>query len=187
MPFHALADAPSLAEDYAKLGTLYPGSPSYDANVRRYVSDWKAYWSDYVPDMITTKAVPDNAAWGVYPTVTSADNASDATQNYNVMVHSFTPAALRGVVFVTSPTMFTGDERARFAEQARVLAQAWRQRLGGDPAFVMTVPDREIKDQLNRPPSKQSLLPLVAMPSAEGAGRASVEALIDYLIDVAYE
>ena len=44
-----------------------PGNEYFDANVRRYVGEWKKFWSGYVPQMIATKRVPDGVPWGSYP------------------------------------------------------------------------------------------------------------------------
>jgi hypothetical protein len=142
LPFEALAEAPSLAEDYRILGAGYPGSPSYNANLRRYIKDWKAYWSDYIPEMIETKRVPDGLAWGTYPVQASKNESSVATQSYNVMAHSFTPATLKGVLY------FAGEEvvsDAHFAEQKPVLQSSWRERFGGDVAVHVIPAANDVK------------------------------------------
>lgn len=131
LPFHALADAPSLADDYRKLGASYPGSPSYNANLQRYVNDWQAYWSDYIPAMIDSKRVPDGLAWGTYPVQASKSDTSEATQHYNVMVHSFTPATLKGVLFFTGTELSSAPS---YGEQITVLKASWGDRFGGDVA-----------------------------------------------------
>ena len=133
IPFHALADAPSLAEDYAKLGSTYPGSPSYNHNLRRYVADWKTYWAEYVPQMIETGKVPDASPWGVMPQLASKADQSEATQSYNVMVHSFTPATLKGFAFINTQAMRRQLGETKFNEQLEVLTRSMRARFGGDP------------------------------------------------------
>ncbi|MFO7820976.1 MAG: sialate O-acetylesterase, partial [Lentisphaeria bacterium] len=62
-----LDEAPSLMADYKDLAAARPGNKYYRANARRYMSAWKNYWNDYIPEMIETKAVPDGASWGWYP------------------------------------------------------------------------------------------------------------------------
>lgn len=132
LPFAALADAPSLADDYRILGAGYPGAPSYNANLKRYIKDWQAYWSDYIPEMIESKRVPDGLAWGTYPVQASKGETTVATQSYNVMVHSFTPATLKGVLFFADDAAVSD---AAYDEQAKVLRSSWQKRLGGDAAI----------------------------------------------------
>ena len=131
IPFWSLKEAPSLADDFAKLGTQYPGAPTYHDNIRRYINDWKAYWGQYIPEMIASQSVPDGSAWGVIPNQSAADAKSDATQAYNVMVHSFAPAALRSVVFITGKDTLAGLNDEQVAEQMGVLNQSWSKRFGG--------------------------------------------------------
>jgi len=141
MPFASLASAPSLAEDYELLGAMYPGSPSYDANLRQYVAGWQAYWSEYIPQMIEQGRVPDGAPWGQMPSAAVSSRATQTTQVYNTMVHCFTPAALRGVMFITSPAMGEATEPSVFREQFAALGSSWLTRFGGEPALIYTVPD----------------------------------------------
>lgn len=132
LPFWSLKDAPSLADDFAKLGMQYPGASTYHDNIRRYIRDWKTYWGDYIPEMMASQSVPDGSAWGVIPRQSAADAKSDATQAYNVMVHSFTPAALKGVIFITGKDTLAGLNDEQVAEQMGVLNQSWSKRFGGD-------------------------------------------------------
>lgn len=137
LPFDALADVPSLAEDYRALGASYSGSPSYNDNLRRYIKDWQAYWSDYIPEMIEAKRVPDGLAWGTYPLQASKSGTSEATQSYNVMVHSFTPTALRGIMFYYTE----GMQDQNFDEQRVVLAESWEKRFGEEYTFSIGLLD----------------------------------------------
>ncbi|MEM6506245.1 MAG: YdjY domain-containing protein [Planctomycetota bacterium] len=146
MPFAALANAPSLADDYEELGAGYPGSPSYNANLRRYVNDWQTYWSGYIPEMIETRRVPDGSAWGTYPSQASKSSGSEATQSYNVMVHSFRHAAVKGVVFVGTPEM---SRETLFFDgpllEGMAFANSWRDHFGYDglqktPLLSMLMP-----------------------------------------------
>lgn len=129
IPFHALADAPSLTDDYRKLGASYPGSPSYNDNLRRYAKDWQAYWNDYIPAMMDGCRVPDGVAWGTYPVLASKNDTSEATQSYNVMMHSFTPTTLGGAILFTSADQVSD---AHYDEQVKVLKASWSERLGGN-------------------------------------------------------
>lgn len=141
LPFAALADAPSLADDYRILGAGYPGSPSYNANLQRYIKDWQAYWSDYIPAMIETKRVPDGLAWGTYPVQAAKDEISVATQSYNVLTHSFTPATLKSVLFFASGEAASD---ANYDEQMKVLRSSWSEQFGGDVAVqVISAEDAE--------------------------------------------
>lgn len=143
IPFWSLKDAPSLSDDFAKLGTLYPGAPTYNDNIRRYINDWKSYWGSYIPEMIATRSVPDQSPWGVIPSSQAPDSIAEATQAYNVMVHSFTPAALKGVLFISGPSMVWQDEGRDFSEQMSVLGNAWQKRFAGNPVFVFSTPGPE--------------------------------------------
>lgn len=123
--------APSLMDDYKDLAAVRPGNQYYDANARRYIVDWKKYWSDYIPDLIATKEVPDKAPWGSYPTL-SGSVTSKASEAYNVMVESFTPASLSGIVFLGSEAMYEENKGANYGEQLTALAKGWRARFGSE-------------------------------------------------------
>lgn len=118
--------APGLMNDYRDLAAVRPGNEFYDANARRYIEAWKSYWNDYVPKMIATKAVPDEVTWGTYPTL-SASVTSTASETYNVMVESFTPASLKGTIFISSPDM---EKDKRFEEKIHALEKSWQRRFG---------------------------------------------------------
>ena len=146
-----LKQAPSLMEDYKDLAAVLPGNPYYDANVHRYVAAWKQYWSEYIPRMTATRAVPDGAAWGSYPTLASSVT-SEAAQTYNVLVHSFTPGSFKGIIFLASPEMFTRDQGANYAEQLSALANCWKDRFGGqDPNFIYTIPNKALAPKITTP------------------------------------
>jgi len=146
-----LKQAPSLIEDYRDLAAVLPGNPYYDANVNRYVTAWKQYWGEYIPRMMATRAVPDGAAWGSYPSLASSVT-SDAAQTYNVLVHSFTPGSLKGVVFLASPEMFKKDQGANYGQQLSALANCWKDRFGGDdPHFFYTIPSKGLVPKITRP------------------------------------
>jgi hypothetical protein len=143
--------APSLMDDYKDLGAVRPGNPYYDANARRYIEAWKTYWGDYVPDMIATKRVPDGVPWGSYPTL-AASVTSKASEAYNVMVHSFTPGAFKGIVFLASGKMVEADQGANYGAELSALANSLKSRLGGeDPHFFHTIPDKTLAPKVTGP------------------------------------
>ena len=138
MPYQALARVPALAEDYRVISSRYPGSEGYNANIKRYVQEWKTYWSDYIPEMIATRRVPDEQAWGVIPNPAALDNQSDAALTYNSLVHAFTPTTLTGIVFISSDSMADGS--ADFEKQLMILTDSWKKRFTGDPHFIHAAP-----------------------------------------------
>ena len=129
--------APSLMDDYKDLAAVRPGNSYYAANARRYIKSWQSYWSEYVPKLIETKAVPDEAAWGSYPSL-AANVTSKASEVYNVMTHSFAPTTMKGAVFITTETMEkeAGD---KFGEQMVALYQSWQKPFGLN-ANVLAIP-----------------------------------------------
>ncbi len=147
-----LNQAPSLMEDYKNVGALYPGNPYYNANVRRYIADWKKHWGEYIPEMMATRKVPDGVAWGSYPAMSGASSQSEATQSYNVMVHSFTPASFKGIIFLCSRNMFEEDQGANYGPELSALANCWKDKFGGeDPHFFYTIPSKELAPKITRP------------------------------------
>lgn len=134
-----LATAPSLRADFMNLAAMRPGNSFYEANARRYVAAWKAYWSDYVPGLIAAKRPPDAAGWGSYPSLREGV-ASEAAGASNVMVAPFADHAFRGVVFLGGPKIVAGDDGARYAELLPALAASWRATFGGMPAFSFVAP-----------------------------------------------
>ncbi|MFT5107253.1 MAG: sialate O-acetylesterase [Pseudoalteromonas tetraodonis] len=153
IPAEDLKLSPSLMADYKDLGAVRPGNQYYDANARRYIGEWKKYWSEYVPAMIATKAVPDDVPWGSYPTL-AASVTSEASQVYNVMVQSFTPGAFKGVIFLASETMVEADQGAQFGEQLSALANSWKGKFSGeDPHFLYTLPSKILAPKITQPAS----------------------------------
>jgi sialate O-acetylesterase len=159
-----LKDTPSLMEDYKTIGSQYPDNPHYLANVRRYIADWKTFWSEPIPEMIRTKAVPDGSEWGSYPSPKPETGDSTACFEYNVYMHSFTPAALSGIVFLTGEAMAT-DGGKDFAPEMAVLAHSMKTRLGMRPGpkgawqkgeedipFIYTLPSKTLAPELTEPP-----------------------------------
>ena len=142
--------APSLKTDYGELASIRPGNAIYDANIRRHIADWKSLWSGYVTEMMAKKRVPDGVPWGTYPTM-NGSVTSKASQTYNVLTVSFTPAALKGIVFIAGPDMVAEDHGALYGEQLTALAASWKQRFGGEPAFFHTIPSKELAPKITAP------------------------------------
>jgi sialate O-acetylesterase len=147
-----LDQAPSLLEHYKSVGSQYPGNPYYNANVESYIAAWKTYWSDYIPEMIATKAVPDGAKWGNYPSRTASAGDSKATQTYNVTVHSFSPTALKGVIFLTSDVQGADDQAANFGPEMSALANCFKAKFGdADAEFIYTIPGKALARKITAP------------------------------------
>lgn len=150
MTVESLNLAPSLAADDKELGALRPGSPHYDANIKRFIGDWKTLWGKYVPEMIKTKRVPDGASWGGLPSM-EASVTTTAGQTYNVLVHSFTPTTLKGVIFLSGKALFEKDQGAHFGEQFSALANSWKEGFGGDPHFYYSIPNSNLAPKVSKP------------------------------------
>ena len=190
-----LKDAPSLQSDYANLAGVIPGTKYYDANVHRYVAAWKQYWHSYIPQMIATKAVPPDtqwgAVWGSYPHL-GGSVTSNASQTYNVLVDSFTPAAVKGVIFLTSPAMFQNDHGAHFGGQMSALANCWKRRFDPkqDPWFFYTIPSQQLAQKVTRPQGihgKHAGLEIQKWPGKQKSeGKPTAAALIKNIVAKAY-
>ena len=151
MAADALNQAPSWQSDYEQLAGQRPGNKFYEANVHRYLDAWKAYWSEYIPALIRTKAVPDGVAWGNYPGLSGAVK-TDAATTYNVMVCPFVPSSFKGIVFLTSKKMVAADQGEHFGEQMSALANSWKEKFGGeDPQFIYTLPGKALAPKLSAP------------------------------------
>ena len=150
IPAEVLGEIPSLAADDKELGTLRPGSPHYAANVNRFIEDWKALWGTYVPEMIRTKRVPDAAPWGGLPSM-EASVTTTAGHTYNALVHSFTPANLKGIIFLSGKELFEKDQGAHFGEQFSALANSWKELFGGEPYLFYSIPNKSIAPKITDP------------------------------------
>jgi hypothetical protein len=141
----------SLQDDFMQLASIRPGTEAFDANARNYTAAWKSYWNDYIPELMTTKRVPDGAAWGSYPKLTTAITTT-ASQVHNVLVESFTPASLSGIIFVSNASMCEGDEAQHFSEQMTALANSMKIKFGGDDVpFVFTMPAKSLAPKITAP------------------------------------
>jgi len=147
-----LKDAPNLMGDYKTVGSKYRDNPYYLANVRRYIGEWKQYWGKHIPAMIETKAVPDGSSWGKIPSPKPQVGDSKATWTYNVYVHCFTPAALSGIVFLSSESMVADDRGANFGAEMSALANCFKARFAGDDVpFIFTAPGKALAPKITRP------------------------------------
>lgn len=149
-PMH-LKDAPSLKEDYKQLASLRPGTEYYDQNAQRYIEAWKAYWNQYVPEIMETGQVPDKKAWGSYPQL-AGEVTTDASHTWNVMVCSFTPLAVKGMIFLTGPGAVEADQGALFGEQMSALANGWKADFDSENAtFFYTIPSKKLAPKITVP------------------------------------
>ena len=182
----ALQQAPSLMEDYKSVIAMFPGNPYYDANVKRYIADWKKYWAESIPAMIASKKTPDANGWGSYPTLADAASQSEAAQGYNVMVHSFTPASFKGIIFLCSQQMFEADQGANYGEQLAVLANSWKDKFAcPDPCFFYTIPSQALAPRITKPQAikgRSTGLEINAWSDAAG-----IEKLIEKVLGEAYK
>jgi len=165
-----LNQAPSLMEDYKDLAAIRPGNEFFDANASRYIAAWKAYWGEYIPTMMETKAVPDGQKWGSFP-VLAGKVTSTAGETYNVLTHSFIPASFKGAVFLSGPDMFVGEATGNFGEQLSALANCWKQHFGGeDLNFIYTVPSEPLVANVSKPAAIKGESHAVEISSWENLG-----------------
>ncbi len=192
----SLAAAPSLKADYEDIAAITPGTPFYRANADRYLNAWKTYWSEYIPEMIATRAVPDGAAWGNIPAFASAVE-TDATQVYNCLVASFKRTQLKGIVFLTAASNVQDDAGANFGEQLSALANGWKTHFTGgqEPHFVYTLPTGELASRITRPAGikgPNTAFPLKSWPEKDKRGKdlksvpLALTGLVDAVVDAAY-
>jgi hypothetical protein len=151
-----LKDTPSLMPDYKTIGSQYFDNPYYLANVQRYIGDWKKYWGENIPAMMQTKAVPDGSSWGQLPSPKPNIGDSTATFEYNVYMHCLTPAALKGILFLTGESMVAADQGAKFGPEMSVLANSFKARFslwekGVDIPFFYTMPNKALAPKLTQP------------------------------------
>ncbi len=149
-----LNQAPSLMADYKTVGSQHPNNPHYLENVRRYAADWRKYWGEYIPAMIETKAAPDGAKWGVYPSPAPQIGDSKATMTYNVFVDCFSHAQMSGIVFIHGNAMIADKEGANFGSEMSALANSFKSRFGGDEVpFFYTLPATSLAPKITKPQS----------------------------------
>ncbi len=196
IPALCLKNAPSLAADYASVAGVIPGTRYYNANVHRYVAAWKQYWHSYIPQLIATKAVPPNSPWGTvwgHRPHLSAMVTTKASQTWNMLVNSFTPMAVKGIIFLTSPAMFRGNQGSHFAQQMSVLANGWKHRfdVGHDMWFFYTMPSRKLAAKITAPTGIQGRsegLTITRWPGIKKtAGTPSCQDLVQKIVAAAYK
>ena len=154
IPFDGLKNAPSLKADYENLAQVQPGNAIYDANVRRYIAAWKSYWSDFIPPLIATRAVPNGEPWGTYPQL-AAEVTSKATQTQNVCAASFIPGSFKGIVFLPGPATVKDDQGANFGPEMSALANSFITGSGGKARFIHGMPDRQLAPKVTAPAAIQ--------------------------------
>lgn len=150
MKLEHLKNAPSLMNDYNNLVQMHPGTPPYDANVRRYIGAWKSYWSDFIPQMIATRGVPNGEVWGTFPQIDS-ELKSKACQTHNVLAYSFVPASFKGIIFLTGSEMVKADQGENFASEFTALANGYIEDFGGKAKFIYTLPSKELAPKITAP------------------------------------
>lgn len=150
MSFKQLKNAPSLRADYENLAQVRPGNEFYDQNTRNYLSTWRNYWSNYVPQLIATRAAPDGANWGQIPPF-AANVTSKATHTHNVLTASFIPGSYNGVIFLAGPAMIEHDQGTNFTPELATLALGWDQDFGGKVQFIHTIPDQTLAPKITKP------------------------------------
>ena len=150
IPIQDLNRTPSLLQDYQILASMHPWGPGYNDSIRQYIADYKSFWGAYIPQMIETKA---GKGWGSIPSRRPAfEGSSQASQSWNVMTCSFTPAALKGIVFLAGPGQVARDEGANFGPALAVLAHSWKARFGGEDArFIYTIPGKTLAPKISKP------------------------------------
>ncbi len=182
--------SPSLMDDCNQLEALKPGNPQYAANGRKYIAEWKKYWSDYVPQLIAGKRVPDGIAWGTYPTLASSA-ATEASQAFNVLVHSFWPGSFKGVLFLSGEALFKTDQGVKFGEQMAVLANSWKAKFGcPDPVFIYTIPSQALAPKITPPKDIQgrsTSVEISSWPNPKSADNAEWMPLVDKVMNEAYK
>ena len=171
---------PQFLEDYKNLAVTKPGNDYYDKNAMKYVSAWKKYWGDYIPALIASRAAPDLASWGSYPSLNS-DVTSKASQTYNVMVHSFTPLAAKGIIFISGEAMVSEDKGKNFGPSMSVLANTWRKRMESEDAtFYFTQPNSDLAPQISKAVGISGQSIEVELSDWKGTGH--LEALVEKVV-----
>lgn len=153
IPVAALRHAPSTLRDYAILSSKFPWSDLYAERIRQYIAEYKTYWNEYIPEMIATKAVPNGSNWGQIPHPRpTVEGTSAASETWNVMTASFTPTALKGIIFLSGPGYVSDDGGATFGPEFSALATSWKKRFGGeDVPFIYTLPGKALAPELSKP------------------------------------
>ena len=141
-----LGRAPSLKADYEQLASMFPGTKPYEANVQRYLNEWKKYWSEYIPALMKTKAVPDGRV-GHLPESgrPGQDRCVSGVQRDGRFLHT---GQLKGIIFMSGKTMVEADEGAHFGEQLAALANSWKEK------FACEIRSSSTRSPVHRSPQK---------------------------------
>jgi hypothetical protein len=150
MKFEDLKNAPSLKADYENLAQVQPGNDLYDTNVKRYIDAWKSYWNEFIPQMISTRGVPNGEKWGTFPQL-AGEVTSKATQTHNVCAYSFAPASFKGIIFLTGSAMVANDQGENFGPEMTALANGYIQDFGGKAKFIYTLPEKSLAPKITAP------------------------------------
>jgi hypothetical protein len=154
------------------------------ANARRYIAEWQAYWTGYVPELMASGKVPDAAPWGNYPTLASSVT-SKAAEVYNVMAHSFSPGTFQGILCLSSEKMVEANQGADFGEQLSALANSWKNRFGGqDQAFFYTIPSKTLAPKITQPKAIDGLHTDVEINSWSDS--AELSSFMDQVVEKTY-
>lgn len=192
----ALANASSLKTDYEDIAAVTPGTPFYKKNAEAYIAAWKTYWGEYIPAMISSKAVPDDSSWGSYPQI--AENVeTDACQVFNCLIASFKNTQVKGMVFMTEESSVAEGDGTHFGDQMGAIANSWKAYFKGakDPHFVYTIPAKSLVPKITKPSDikgANTAFELGAWPEKDQKGNYGKDAnpapqgLIEAVIKAAY-
>jgi hypothetical protein len=114
------------------------------------------------------------------------------------LVHSFTPASFKGILFLSSEAMFKHDQGANYGSELTALANSWKNKFGGeDTRFCYTIPTKTLAPKITKPAAIKGASTaieidrwLIARPEdKEGAAAASARILqlFDQVVNAAYE
>lgn len=176
IPFDGLKNAPSLKADYENLAQLQPGNAIYDANVRRYIGAWKSYWSDFIPRMIATRAVPNGEPWGTFPQL-AGEVTSKASQTHNVCAASFIPGSFKGIIFLPAPASVATDQGLHFGSEMSALANSFITGMGGKATFIHTIPAKQLAPQVTAPSDIKGDHRSIEIPDWAGQHQLVLDAL----------
>ena len=182
--FEDLKNAPSLKAHYENLAQVQPGNDLYDANVKRYIGAWKSYWSEFIPQMISTRGVPNGETWGTFPQL-AGEVTSLATQTHNVCTYSFAPGSFKGILFLTGSAMVADDQAENFGPELTALANGYIRDFGGKAKFIYTLPSKELAPKISTPGKINGAS--VAIPVSDWNDAGSSPELIDQMIKAASE
>jgi hypothetical protein len=71
--------------DYNAITARHPRSPAHTANARRYITEWKTYWSKDIPRLIATRSMPEGATSVAFPSMSANMRWTEAAKTYNAL------------------------------------------------------------------------------------------------------